>query len=336
MSEKTAIHWTDATWNPVTGCSKVSPGCAHCYAEALSLRHGWSKQPWTPENAAENVVLHPDRLDQPLHWRKPRRIFVNSMSDLFHEGVPDEFIDRVFATMVVCSLRRQVCRAGTRCQHETGISRGCYHISDGYEQPIHTFQILTKRPERMREYLSDADRLERILAIRNDPDWGITWDEWLWEDMPWPLPNVWLGVSVENQHWADQRIPLLLETPAAVRFVSAEPLLGPVDLSMLNLGVRPMAVGTFDAYLDAMANTLTDEMGFERRLADKHRLDWVIAGGETGPGHRPMNPDWARSLRDQCVAASIPFFYKQDSGPRPGMHRELDGRTWEQYPEVAR
>jgi protein gp37 len=249
VSAASAIHWTDATWNPVTGCSRVSPGCEHCYAEALSLRYGWSRLPWTAPHAAENVVLHPERLGLPLRWRQPRRVFVNSMSDLFHERVPEAFIEEVFRVMAAAGW--------------------------------HTFQVLTKRPARMHAVVASDTFASAVGGAHG-----------------WPLPNVWLGTSVEDQRRADERVPLLARTPAAVRFLSCEPLLGPLDLA---------------PWLD--------------------RLGWVIVGGESGPRHRPMDPDWARALRDQCAAAGVPFFFKQGAGPRPGMHRELDGRLWEQFPE---
>lgn len=255
----TGIHWTSETWNPTTGCSRVSPGCEHCYAEALSLRYGWSKVPWTAANAGENVILHPDRLGKPLRWKKPRLIFVDSMSDLFHDRVSITFIAQVFAVMA--------------------------------QTPQHTYQVLTKRPERMRLLVGSRQFVEDVDGLTA----GL---------LPWPLPNVWLGVSVEDQRRADERVPVLCDTPAAVRFISAEPLLGPVAL-------------------------YTDLGEGEYRWP---ALDWVICGGESGPGHRPMNPDWARSLRDQCGAAGIAFFYKQGSGPRPGMNRELDGRMYEEMP----
>jgi protein gp37 len=224
MSDHTGIAWTDATWNPVTGCSKVSPGCAHCYAEALSHRFWQAVTPWTPANAHLNVRLHPERLDEPLHWRKPRRVFVCSMSDLFHPLVPWRFIDDVFDVMD--------------------------------QTPRHTYQVLTKRPDRMRD-------IERLAA-----------------------PNVWLGVSIENDRWV-RRADLLRRTPAAVRFVSAEPLLGPLPS------------------LD-----LTD-------------IDWLIIGGESGPKARPMKPEWALDLIGRAHDAAVAVFVKQGSGPRPGMQGDL-------------
>lgn len=250
MSDHTHIEWTDSTWNPITGCSVVSAGCKHCYAMRLAgtrLRHHPSRAGLTRETSAGpvwtgEVRLNEDWLDQPLHWKKPRRIFVCAHGDLFHEAVPDEWIDRMFAVM---ALARQ-----------------------------HTFQVLTKRPGRAREWMLNGRSKDVAL--------------WHWKvgpDSPrtWPLGNVWLGVSVEDQATADERIPLLLQTPAAVRFVSAEPLLGPIGLARHFPHVHGMRNDRF----------------------------WVIAGGESGPNARPSHPDWFRSLRDQCQAASVPFFFKQ-------------------------
>lgn len=237
----TGIAWTDRTWNPTTGCSKVSQGCKHCYAERIFPR------PY-PGRKFTDVRMHPDRLDQPLRIGKPQRIFVNSMSDLFHEDVPDEFIDRVFTTI-----------------------RRCEVIGKG-----HVFQVLTKRPQRMLDFMR-----------------------------PIPVPsNLWLGVSVEDQETADERIPLLLQTPAAVRFISAEPLLGPLDVyggdpdPRLG-GVKAGPGLSLEQYWKADGN------------GPFPGLDWVIAGGESGPKARPSHPEWYRSLRDQCAAAHVPFFFKQ-------------------------
>jgi protein gp37 len=242
MSGKTQIEWTEATWNPVTGCAKVSQGCKNCYAERDWARLSANTQTVYYGRAFTDVRCHPERLDQPLRWTKPRLIFVNSMSDLFHQDVPDEFIAEVFVTMAKC--------------------------------PQHTFQILTKRPGRMYELLSNA------LPYAGPK---------------WPLPNVWLGVSVEDQASADARIPLLLRAPAAVRWISAEPLLALVDLRLM-----------------------ARSYGFPQHIARDGRaigmpqgLHWVVAGGESGPKARPMHPDWLRSLRDQCQAAGVPFFFKQ-------------------------
>lgn len=238
MADRSAIEWTEATWNPVTGCSKVSPGCAHCYAETISLRFRCSLKPWLPEHEIENVVLHPERLAQPLRWRRPRLIFVNSMSDLFHERVPLAFIRRVFDVMI--------------------------------EADQHVFQILTKRHKRLAE-----------LAPR----------------LPWP-PNIWIGVSIENRRWIE-RADYLRRVPAAVRFISAEPLLGPLyglDLS---------------------------------------GIDWLIVGGESGAKHRAMQPNWATDLRDLCRRESVPFFFKQWGGARSKSGgRQLDGQTYSEMPDA--
>lgn len=472
MSDKTSIEWCDSTWNPVTGCTEVSPGCDHCYAKTFAER--WRGTPGHYFERGFDVQLRPDKLDQPLRWRKPRRIFVNSMSDLFHDDVPDDYIAKVWEVMARC--------------------------------PQHTFQILTKRHGRMRSLLN--------ASTFNSP----------------PLPNVWLGVSAENQQWADIRIPALLDTPAAVRFVSAEPLLGPIDLSRWlapqvgqqssgvvsldnqvgqhrvekgdgiggpvnrpvahrlpattsdtgvvpshiapDLGVQPVedfAGGAVDRDPDAAsalrassdvevplsvehasdiaqhrgvsghndggissdaalppqgdpasvqpspdrpaANAMLgcefvdrgtgliggDQLTNLGDLAQRHdphspighrQIDWLIVGGESGRSDRPMHLDWARSLRDQCVDAGVPFLFKQwgewatdfhsgthllkttgqlitresgtmtkPYGDRSGVQdlvdrghpgwvrvrrvgkkragRELDGRTWDQYPEVA-
>jgi len=244
MSGPTKIEWADAVWNPVTGCSKVSAGCAHCYAERMATR--LAGRAGYPKENPFAVTLHPGRLDEPLHWRKPRRIFVCSMSDLFHPNVPDEFIKKVW--------NRMACAAW------------------------HTYQVLTKRPERM------------VSLLR-----GFL-----------PLPHVWLGTSVEDQPTADNRIPHLLRCPAAVRFVSYEPALGPVGLHSLALsGAKP------SGFIDALGNQ-SGEFSFQsHRIGDLPSLDWVIAGGESGPKARPAHPDWFRSVRDQCQAAGVAFFFKQ-------------------------
>lgn len=346
MGDKSAIEWTEATWNPTTGCTKVSPGCAHCYAETLSLRFGWSKKPWIPAHEAENVILHPERLAAPLRWKKPRRVFVDSMSDLFHDNVPSEFIDRVFAVMALT--------------------------------PQHTYQVLTKRPERMRKYVRNKDVAHRITSTLyvveprpTDMDIHFAKQGRTGGNetgmLRWPLENLWLGVSVENQRWADARIPILLDTPAAVRFVSCEPLLGPLDL---RAGFRDRHWSDSAYHADYTVPEML--------------LDWVIVGGESaGPTARrlvepccrtgspfpppakdrhrltydPANPDsicerfnsgacdlkdwqpkpdrleWVRSLRDQCVAAGVPYFFKQWGGPKPkSAGALLDGREWREFP----
>lgn len=283
----TKIEWTDESWNPVLGCSRVSEGCRNCYAERMAGRIASMGElgEWTAEYADVvrskdgrslpqwngRVKCLPERLDMPLRWRKPRRIFVNSMSDLFHPEVPFEFVDRVFAVMAMC--------------------------------PHHTFQVLTKRPERASEYFYYGGPLgtdgrvyqaskkwpAKRLAISNG--------------FGWPLANVWLGTSCEDQATADERIPHLLRCPAAVRFVSLEPLLGPINL----IGHRdPVTRTTSGGCLSPML-CATQSGG----LYERPPIDWVIVGGESGPGARPMHPDWVRAIRDQCVAASVPFFFKQ-------------------------
>ncbi len=292
------IEWTDKTWNPVVGCTKVSPGCEHCYAERMAYRLAcMDKKLYTTgvvrgiDGRAEwtgQIGIAPEKIwTQPLHWRKPRRIFVCSMGDLFHENVPQEAIFRVFAT--------------------------------AWENPRHTFQILTKRPKRMRVMVS------LMAATRSYPG-------------QWPIPNVWLGVTAENQEAADKRIPLLLNTPAAVRFVSCEPLLGPIDLNGTPAG---QALGPCDECGH------TDENPSCESCDGTPSLDWIIAGGETGPGARPMHPDWIRSIRDQCKDARVPFLFKQwgdkhtapvVSGYNPDAKkggRLLDGVIHDAYPKVT-
>jgi protein gp37 len=275
----TGIEWTDETWNPVVGCNQVSPGCAKCYAKELhDKRHKayLAGKRMLPQYAQpfEVVQLKPERFEAPLHWRKPRRVFVNSVSDLFHYDVPDTFLDRVFAVMQA--------------------------------SPGHTFQVLTKRPERMREYIAGAEL--RVAAtceeIAHEHEWCHAHD-----DRPWPLSNVWLGASVENQRFADERIPLLLQTPAAVRFLSCEPLLGPVDLT---------CIGEFEDDSDYRLNGLTGE---ERYPGSVRRgilpgVDWVIVGGESGSKARPMALQWPRSILKQCQATGVACFVKQ-LGARP-------------------
>jgi protein gp37 len=238
MADRSAIEWTESTWNPVTGCSKVSPGCAYCYAETISLRFGHSHKPWLPAYEIENVVLHPERLGQPPRWRRPRLIFVNSMSDLFHERVPLAFVRRVFDVMI--------------------------------EAEQHVFQILTKRHERLVE-----------LAPR----------------LPWPS-NVWMGVSIENRRWIE-RADYLRRVPAAVRFISAEPLLGALD------GL------------------------------DLSGIYWLIVGGESGARHRPMQPKWATDLRGLCRRNGVPFFFKQWGGVRSKSGGGLfEGKTYSEMPDT--
>jgi protein gp37 len=232
----TTIHWTQAVWNPCTGCTKVSAGCVNCYAAKMARR--LKAMGNLRYKRGFDLTLHNDKIDEPKRWRKGRRVFVNSMSDLFHEKVPLKFIQRVFATMVDC--------------------------------PQHTFQVLTKRGTRLRELAGS---------------------------LPWP-ENIWMGVSIEDERVA-KRVHDLLATPARMKWVSAEPLLGPLP----NLPVD--------------------------------QLDWLVVGGESGPGARPMDLDWARDLRDRCNGAGTPFFFKQIGGTRKWKTgRLLDGVTWDQYPRT--
>ncbi len=236
MADRSRIEWTEATWNPVTGCDQVSPGCAHCYAKTFAER--WRGVPGHPYEQGFDLRLWPDRLDQPRRWKKSRTIFVNSMSDLFHEDIPFDFVERVFEVMVDCDQ--------------------------------HTFQVLTKRHERLAE-LAPA--------------------------LPWP-PNVWMGVSIENRRFV-HRADFLRRVPSAVRFVSAEPLLGPLE------------------------------------SLDLRDIHWLIAGGESGPRHRRIDPEWVLDLRNRCVDAEVAFFFKQWGGARPKSNgRLLEGRTWDELPDA--
>ena len=234
MADKSAIEWTDATWNPITGCTQLSPGCDHCYALTFSER--FRGVPRHHFEQGFDLRLWPERLELPLRWRSPRRIFVVSMGDPFHKDVPDEFIRRVWAVMVRAHW--------------------------------HTFQVLTKRPQ----------RLARLSS-----------------SLPWS-PNIWVGTSIETSRYA-WRADHLRRVPAAVRFISAEPLLGPLD----------------DLCLDG--------------------IDWLITGGESGHGYRPCDVDWVRRLRDHCQAEGVAFFHKQWGGrTHSAGGRELDGRTWDEFP----
>ena len=235
MAQSSTIEWTEATWNPVTGCSEVSPGCAHCYAKVFAER--WRGVAGHPYEQGFDLRLWPERLRVPLEWRKPKTIFVNSMSDLFHEDIPLEFVEDIFETMEAAHW--------------------------------HTFQILTKRHERLVE---------------------------LADHFPWPA-NVWIGVTIENRRFVD-RADALRQVPSVVRFISAEPLLGPLE----GLSLKG--------------------------------IDWLIAGGESGPRHRRIDPSWVRDLRDACQTEGVAFFFKQWGGQRPKSNgRQLDGQLWDQYPD---
>lgn len=283
MVGKTKIEWTDRSWNPTTGCNKVSQGCKHCYAETMArgrLREAYSaRDPSINDIRHRNnpfaVRLWPERLVKPLQWQKPSRIFVNSMSDLFHEEIPEGFVDQVFAVMALASQ--------------------------------HTFQVLTKRPDRMAEYMASVGRPGAVAAeTGSGVDGNRAWPFIRPDDLAarWPLGNVWLGTSVEDQVSADERIPHLLRTPAAIGFLSCEPLLGPVRLP--------------DEWPGCWHPTS------EGRTPDHSRClppkTWVICGGESGSGARPMHPEWPRRLRDQCREGGIPFFFKQWGRWAPETH----------------
>lgn len=309
MSQNSKIEWTDATWNPIRGCSRVSQGCINCYAERQAARFAGPMVPYAdapipgiplkPTPPFEGFVRitngHPQwtgkvelvekHLEDPLHWRRPRRVFVNSMSDLFHEALPDEAIDRVFAVMALC--------------------------------PEHAFQVLTKRPERMLAYINErpysfihsaikhlypaCDAVEFVRGARHRL---VPW-------LRWPLSNVWLGVSVEDQATANERIPLLLQTPAALRFVSYEPALGPVEFTRI---VMPDG--------DDLGTGLFND-------GEDSGLNWVIVGGESGPGARPFDVQWARDTVAQCKAAGVACFVKQ-LGTLPIIEsQELLGKTYD-------
>lgn len=302
MGSYSKIEWTDATWNPTRGCTRVSEGCRNCYAEKMAARfskegqwgRGFAKMVGSEGRWTGKVGLIESQLYLPLQWKKGRRIFVNSTSDLFHEALPDEAIDKVFAVMALC--------------------------------PQHTFQILTKRPERMRAYFLDPRRFDRIWD-ELDPIcfWhGLTEGDIVPINLP--LPNVWLGTSVEDQDTADARIPHLLHTPAAMRFLSAEPLLGPIDLRRIAYeSYEEGAVA--ERWTNALAGTVeTWQPG--RRLGwvgvAPAKIGWVISGGESGPKARPTHPDWQRSLRDQCAATGMAFFFKQH-----GEHIAHSQVTWD-------
>lgn len=242
---QTKIEWCDRVWNPVTGCLPVSEGCLHCYARRMAnrLKGRFGYPVYDPFR----LTFHPERLSEPLQWKKPQRIFVCSMGDLFHEHIEAYWMLRIWSQMCLCGEAPNTAK--------------------------HQFLILTKRPNKMAKWIFS------FFANENNN--------------PRPCPShIWLGVSVENQQTAEERIPILLQIPAAKRFVSIEPMLGPVDLLRMHQSAWE---------------------GKSRRPM----IDWIICGGETGPGARPMNPDWARSLRDQCRLAGVLFFFKQMSGKQP-------------------
>jgi protein gp37 len=322
MADKSAIEWTDATWNPVTGCDRVSPGCAHCYALTLAGRLKRMGNPryqvdGDPKSSGPGfgVTLHKDVLGKPLRWRRPRMVFVNSMSDLFHEAVPASYIAQVFAVMAFT--------------------------------PEHTYQVLTKRPERMLDLLGREGEGFPGFWQEELMHWGI--------EVDWPLPNVWLGVSIENRRFV-HRADLLRQTPAAVRFISAEPLLGPlVGGEAHGAPGEPHAdgrVGSGRAAATAAGPNPVSGQARAHAPLDLTDIDWLIVGGESGPGHRRIDPQWVRDLRERCLEQIIvsecacppfghcqhrtQFFFKQWGGPTSKSGgRELDGRTWDEMPATS-
>lgn len=280
MSTATNIEWTEVTWNPMTGCDRISPGCDNCYALALAKRlkaMGQNKyqHDGDPRTSGPGfgLTVHEDALLEPLRWRKPRKVFVNSMSDIGHARVPASFVARVFAVMAVC--------------------------------PQHSFQVLTKRPGRLASMLGRADFQTELVhpaveaPMRDRPELAVRLEQAGCDPFAWPVPNVWIGTSIESDEYC-WRADELRRVPAAIRFLSLEPLLGPLP------------------------------------SLDLTGIDWVIAGGESGPTRRPADPAWITHLRDQCLAADVPFFFKQWGGRTPKAGgRTLDGRTWDQYPGEA-
>lgn len=297
----TAIEWTQApgfkgeTWNPVTGCDRVSPGCAHCYALDLAARlKGMGQKRYQRDGDPKTsgpgfgLTLHPDKLEQPLRWTKPRMVFVNSMSDLFHEEIPRSYIDDVFAVMAMA--------------------------------PRHIFQVLTKRPERMRDYFEDGKPWERIANRCYKINRYGSRGRQVANRQAWPLPNVWLGVTIENRRF-NHRSELLEKVPAAVRFISAEPLLGPL---------------VYDGSDDSIDHPWQDVMwsdNYEGPSLDLHGIDWIITGGESGPEHRRFDSQWALDLLHEARETGTAFFHKQNGGRTPKAGgRELNGRTYSEWP----
>jgi protein gp37 len=300
VGDRTGISWTDASWNPIRGCSRVSQGCVHCYAETVAARFAKPGQPYeglTDQHGRWNgkIMVVERHMMDPISWQRPRRIFVNSMSDLFHENLPDVVIDRIFAIMALASR--------------------------------HTFQVLTKRPGRMLKWFnvtpSGASREQLVFDARLYASAGLSVP--IFHRSPnswpgWPLPNVWLGVSTEDQHTLEARVPELLRAPAVVHWISAEPLLGALDVSR---------------YVVAATESHGHGVTYSERTTPA--LDWVVIGGESGPGHRPMDPTWAESIAEQCDRAGVAVFVKQDSGSKPGKQGRLSDDLWrlKEFPRAA-
>ena len=269
---KTKIEWTEHTWNPISGCTKISEGCKNCYAEKMAYRLQAMGTKGYENGFA--VTLHPSRLREPLERKKPTMYFVCSMGDLFHEDVPFEFVDRIWAVMAAASQ--------------------------------HTFQILTKRPDRMNEYLKQQKYSQNYIGIAMA---RIAGAEGKIRDFSQPLTNVWLGVTAENQEQADRRIPTLLDTPAALRFVSIEPMLSGIDLKKYLVGYKCFSCG-----YESLGSPAKCPSCGQSEFGDKYyspAIDWVIVGGETGAGARPLQYEWVKNIQKQCEAARVPFFFKK-------------------------
>lgn len=300
MAETSKIEWTDATWNPTRGCSKIAAGCAHCYAETFAERFRGVKG--HPYEQGFDPRIAPEKLLEPLRWKKPRRIFVDSMSDLFHESFPDRYIAAVFGVMSACA--------------ERGLG--------------HTFQLLTKRPAAALSWFRwfESQRIPQSVlheAVKSYVGYDEPHRPAVNLAAGWPLPNVWIGTSIANQHDADANIPILLQIPAAIRFLSVEPLLGPIDLSPW-----------FD-------NIAVSNHGDWMRINDlPQAIHWVIVGGESGPKARPCNVEWSRSIVRQCKAASVPVFVKQLGAHVRGSHDgflvdryEMPDGSWIRLPVIV-
>jgi protein gp37 len=287
MAQQTKIEWCDATWNPTSGCTPISDGCRNCWAKRMA--HRQRGRNGYPADDPFRVTFHHERIDQPLRWKKPRRIAVSLMGDLFHDDVPFEWIDKVFAVINAAWVQMPIPQDVMTAK------------------PWHTFLILTKRPERMCKYMlsrsprfnAESHPIIKAGRGKNGCLRGHGLDVMnAGACVAWPPSNAWLGVSIENQQTADERIPWLLKCPAAVRFVSAEPLLGQISFK---------TIGGIELTKYEGGGRLGQDV-----LDQKYQhIDWVIAGGESGSGARPCHPDWIRSLRDQCNAVDVPFFFKQ-------------------------